>query len=234
MNSLFGEKSNFGSYQTLGDILISDLKENDSYTDYKRVLDLNNGMVSVSYKQDGVTYTREYFISNPGNVMVMRLTASEKGKLSRKISIDSVQASKSIYGDIHNNTITMTGRPSDHTEDGLKFAQQLKVIPEGGSILTLGDTAYVDNADSITLVMTAGTNYQQCMDDTYDYFTDENPLDAVEERIAAAVQKGYDNLLAAHKADYQKLFNAMQLNIGGLTTVPNKPTDQLLAAYGGR
>ncbi len=231
---LFGEKDYFGSYQTLGDIYISDVYNNDVYTDYKRVLDLNEGTVTVTYKQDGVTYKREYFVSNPGNMMAIRLTSSEKGKLSREISIDSLQPNKTITGDMHNNTITMTGYASDHTENGEKFAQQLKVVAEGGSILTLGTTAYVDNADSITIYMTAGTNYIQQTDGSYDFFSDEEPLDAVEERIAAALKMGYDNLLTAHKKDYQALFNAMQLNIvdtTGLTQVPDKPTDELLAEY---
>lgn len=238
IKSLFGEKSNFGSYQTLEDIYISDptvagdtVDGKATYSNYKRTLDLNEGVVTVSYRQNGVTYTREYFVSNPGNVMVVRLTASEKGKLTREITIDSPHSNKSIYADIYNNTITMTGQPSDQSADGLKFAQQLKVVAEGGSVMTLGDTSYVDGADSITVYMTAGTNYQQCMDDSYDYFSDEDPLDAVEERIAAAVQNGYAKQLAAHKADYKALFNAMQLNVAGLTTVPNKTTDELLAAY---
>ena len=230
--SLFGEKDHFGSYQTLGDIYVSDPYGNDTYTDYRRTLDLNEGVVTVTYKQDGVTYTREYFMSNPGNVMVMRLTASQPGKLSREISIDSVQSNKSIYGDIHENTITMTGQPSDQTAGGLRFAQQLKVVAEGGSVLTLGDTSYVDGADSITIYMTAGTNYIQQTDGSYNYFSEEDPLDAVEERIAAAVAKGYEAQLAEHQADYKALFEAMQLNITGAgATVPDKPTDELLAEY---
>ena len=140
IQSLFGEKSNFGSYQTLEDIYITDtavagdtVDGKKTYSDYRRTLDLNEGMATVSYKQSGVTYTREYFVSNPGNVMVVRLTASEKGKLSRKISIDTPQTNKSVYGDMENNTITMTGQPADQSADGLKFAQQIKVVAEGGS-----------------------------------------------------------------------------------------------------
>lgn len=245
IKSLFGEKSNFGTYQSLGDIYIADptvkgdtVDGQKTYSNYRRTLDLNEGMVTVSYDQSGVTYTREYFISNPGNVMVMRLKASEKGKLTRAISLDSPQTNKSISGDNATSTLTMTGQPADQTKDGLKFAQQLKVVADGGSTLTLGDTVYVDNADTITMYMTAGTNYKQSVEDLEkdlnDYFTDENPLDAVKERINAAAEKGYDKQLAEHKADYKELFNAMQLNIAGVTTVPDKPTDELLANYRAR
>ena len=71
------------------------------------------------------------------------------------------------------------------------------------------------------------------MDDTFDYFTDEDPLDAVSQRIATVAAKDYDDLLAAHVADYQSLFNNMKLNLCD-APMPEKPTDELLAAYGGR
>ena len=138
---LYGDRSTYGSYQTLGDIYITDPSGNDSYTDYRRELDLRRGVATVSYRQDGVDYTREYFVSYPGNVMVMRLTASEKGALDRDITLDSIQPQKTVTGDIVNNTITMRGRPSDHDENGEEFVQQLKVTATGGSVVTIGSTS---------------------------------------------------------------------------------------------
>ena len=49
---------------------------------YTRELNLNKGVSSVNYEQGGVTYSREYFTSYPDKVMVIRLNASEAGKLS--------------------------------------------------------------------------------------------------------------------------------------------------------
>lgn len=232
MQKLFGQKENFGSYQTLDDIYITDPLENTNYSNYRRTLDLNEGIVSVTYTQTGINCKREYFISNPGNIMVIRLSADQKGKLSRDISISSVQSNKKIIGDPVENTLTMVGQPPDQTKDGLRFAQQVKVIQEGGSILTVYDMVSVKDADSILILMTAGTNYKQCMDDTYDYFINDDPLAAVQERIQAAATKSYDDLMRVHQADYKALFNAMQLNLCD-APMPDKPTDELLAAYEG-
>ncbi len=232
VKSLFGEKTNFGSYQTLGNIYIKDINNNDYGKNYRRTLDLNKGMATVTYTQGGVDYTREYFTNNPDNVMVIRLTASKPGMLNRDITIDSEQTNKSIAGDVKNNTITMVGQPADHTqEEHLEFAQQLKVVAKGGNVFTIGDTASVTGADEIVIYMTAGTNYQQCMDDSYDYFKDEAPLAEVSARLNAAVEKGYDKLLENHLEDYQALFNAMQLNIYGAKAMPTKPTDELIQSY---
>lgn len=202
-----------------------------SYTNYKRTLDLDNATAKVEYTLDDVNFTREYFVSNPDNFMAIRLTADQPGAISKAISITTPQSKKTITAE--GDTITMTGQPADQREDGLKFAQQIKVVPQGGSMTAANGTITVEGADSVLLLMTAGTNYQQCMDDTFDYFTDEDPLDAVSQRIATVAAKDYDDLLAAHVADYQSLFNNMKLNLCD-APMPEKPTDELLAAYGGR
>ena len=54
----------------------------DSVSEYSRSLDLNTAISSVSYVYDGVTYNREYFTSYEDYCMVIKLTASEDGKLS--------------------------------------------------------------------------------------------------------------------------------------------------------
>ena len=59
------------------------------YSDYTRTLDIDNAIHTVMYKENGITFKREYFMSYPDNVMVMRLTSdSKKGKLSRIILLN--------------------------------------------------------------------------------------------------------------------------------------------------
>ena len=53
-----------------------------TYSRYERSLTLNDGICRVSYEHDGVTYKREYFASYPDNVLVVRLTANQPGKLT--------------------------------------------------------------------------------------------------------------------------------------------------------
>ena len=54
----------------------------DSVSDYSRSLNLREAISYVSYVYDGVTYNREYFTSYEDYCMVIKLTASENGKLS--------------------------------------------------------------------------------------------------------------------------------------------------------
>ena len=228
VNSLKGNKDAFGSYQTLGDI--ANTQTNTAYSDYKRVLDLDKATATVTYNCNGVNYKKEYWISNPKNIMAIRITADEDNAISNTYTVSSSQPHKTISAE--DGVITMTGRPDDHTEDGdyLKFAQQVKVIPEGGTMTTSSNSVTVQSANSVTVYMTAGTNYQQCMDDSFDYFSDEDPLDKVKERIAAAEETGYDTLYKEHLADYQELFHRVKLNLNNVNQ-PDKTTDELLSGY---
>lgn len=214
-------------YGTAGDSSVNRI----NYGEYVRSLDIDQAIASVEYVADSVRYTREYFISNPGNVMAIWMTADQEGRLSKRIFVETPQRRATIFAE--GDTITMTGRPADHGVNGLKFAQQVKVIPHGGSMYLDNNAIIVENASAILILMSAGTNYQLCMDDSFNYFTEVDPLAGVKQRIDAAAAQGYAQLKAEHIADYQSLFNRMKLSFDGIE-VPSKPTDQLLAGYGGR
>ena len=211
----------------LAEIVLTEPETTVSYTDYERGIDLNTGMAVVSYQQDGVSYTREYFASYPDNVMVIRLTADQKASLSRRIRLSSEQTVKTITAE--GDTLTMTGQPADQKPSGLHFAEQVKVIPVGGRMTVEDDTVLVEDADELLLIMAAATNYVQVTDGSQAYFSDTSPLDTVKSRIAAAATKGYDALKSAHIADYTALFDRVSLDVGGTAT--DKPTDRLLAEY---
>ena len=199
------------------------------YTDYLRVLDIDNAVAMVNYTLEGVNYKREYFISNPDNVIVIRISADKAGSISRNIRITTPQSK--IVMSAADGVITMTGSPSDQTANGLKFAQQVKVIPTGGVMTAQGTKINVENADQLLIISSTSTNYQQCMDDTYNYFTDVDPLTTVEKTVADAVAKTYDQLLKSHTDDYKSLYDKMSLSIADAENTNNKMTNQLLADY---
>ena len=51
------------AYQPFGDLIL-EFPDHQKYTDYSRVLDLENAVHTVSYTAGGVSYTREAFISH--------------------------------------------------------------------------------------------------------------------------------------------------------------------------
>ncbi len=208
----------------------------DSYSDYQRSLDIDHSLHMVSYREGGVTYKREYFMSYPDNVMVVRLTSNGKNALSRTISLKSLHKTKSITAE--GNTLTLTGYPTpvsgdkrvgDAWQKGLRYAQQIEVRHTGGSLSVVdGDKIRVSGAHEILILMTAATNYVQCMDDTYNFFSREDPLDKVKRTLQKVSGKSYQALLATHQADYGSLYNRMKVNLGNLKEIPGITTDKLL------
>ncbi|MDR0866620.1 MAG: glycoside hydrolase N-terminal domain-containing protein [Candidatus Symbiothrix sp.] len=199
------------------------------YTNYSRELDVDNAAASVSYTMDGTNYTRDYFISYPDKVMVIRLAADKPGALSRNIWLTTPQAAGTIS--VENGVITLQGRPSDQTANGLKFAQEVKVIPAGGTMTVSGNKITVENANEILILSSAATNYQQCMDATFNYFSATSPLTTVQGIINQAVPKTYAQLLANHTTDYKALYDRMSLSLTNALNTNNKTTNQLLAGY---
>ena len=69
-------------YLPMGDLFLDFPFPDEETEDYRRSLDLRNALSRVSFQIDGVEYTRESFISHPDKVMVVKLAASQKGKIT--------------------------------------------------------------------------------------------------------------------------------------------------------
>lgn len=64
------------NYQPLGDLNFK-MGHPVDVTFYRRELDIANSVLRISYMQNGVKYTREFFASNPDSVIVVKFTASK-------------------------------------------------------------------------------------------------------------------------------------------------------------
>ena len=129
---------------------------------YRRSLNLSEAIAHVSYKQGGVTYKREYFASYPDNMIVVRLTADQKGALTFTVraEIPYLEA-KDRTGTIavEKNVLTLKGTVPMFS---CNYEGQVKVLNEGGSVsANAGNTTIkVDKADAVTLLIATGTNYR--------------------------------------------------------------------------
>ena len=65
-------------YETAGELFF-DFSHNNPKS-YKRVLDLQNGILNVDYINDGVEFKREYFASYIDNCIVGKFSTNQKDK----------------------------------------------------------------------------------------------------------------------------------------------------------
>src|SRR5207237_5684932 len=80
-NTMMGIPRRLPPYQTLGDLSLR-FADQEHPADYRRELDLDTGIVRVSYRIGNAHFTREIFASAVDQVLVMRLTCDRPGGLS--------------------------------------------------------------------------------------------------------------------------------------------------------
>ena len=232
-NLLVGISNGYGAYQPWGDIYFDykDITEKNA-TEYQRDLDLKTAISTVSFKEDGTQYTREFFMSHDDDVLVARLEAKGSEKLNLDVRFPSKQGGKTVAEG--NDTLKLCGALTDNQ---MKYASYLTVKADNGSVTGSGDKLTVKDASAVTVYLSAATDYKNAFyneDKTEDYYyrtgeTDEALAKRVKETVDKAVEKGYKEVKATHLEDYQELFNHVSLNIG--QTVSEKTTDDLLKTY---
>jgi alpha-L-fucosidase 2 len=213
-------KPTVGYYQPFGDVMIDfgNLKAEN----YRRELSLGNAIQTVTFSCGGVNYRREYFSSYPDKVLVVNFTASKKGSISCVIKLK----------DAHNGKIEVSGNKiiasGTLPENGMQYESQLVIINNGGKITVENSSITVSNANDVRILLVAGTDFSK---DFSKDFKGEHPHALLEKTMAAAVAKPYSNLRKAHVADYQNLYNRVQLNLG--TTPEMSTLDRLNAVKNG-
>ncbi len=210
----------------------------ETFTDYRRELNLNTGVKTVRYSSCGVRYEREYFTSHPDGLLAIRLNADQPGALSLTVRPEIPHIPSREPGGHKTAETVVDG--SDIRIAGTidffqtRFALQVRVLQEGGTQTSGEKTLSVHNADTVTLLVAIGTNYElrpevflnapkEKLDPAID------PAPAVEATIARAEALGFDALKSRHIADHRGLFERVSIHLNSEPS--HLPTHQLLADY---
>lgn len=206
-----------GAYQSFGDLYI-DFGETDEVTNYHRELSLDNAIGKVFYESGSVKYHREYFASYPDNIIVIRLfTEGGEGKMNLSVRVNDAHEGERF---IHGDEIRIQGKL-----DLLSYDAQAKVLAEKGAVVAGTDCIRVTNADAVTILLSAGTNYSIAAAN-YTGITAEQLREFVAKRISNAAAKGYELLRNTHLKDYRPLFDRVKLDLH--EPLPAYPTNELI------
>ncbi|WP_240041106.1 glycosyl hydrolase family 95 catalytic domain-containing protein [Paenibacillus ginsengarvi] len=204
-----------GPYQPLGDLFLWLADHEGDVRDYRRELDLDSGLVTVQYHLNGVDYRREIFSSAVDQVVAVRLTCGVPGGLRLGITLGRRP---------FENEVTMLGQESlvmngQCGPDGVRYSALMRVVAEGGGVQKVGDFISVEGADSVTVYLAAATTFRH-----------EDPQQVCAEQVAAAANKGYERVRAAHIADHQALYRRQTFELSGTEAdvADDMPTDERL------
>lgn len=211
---LMGKNKRMSSYQTLGDLLFQFKHPEGDVKNYRRELNLDSAVASVSYNVNDIRFSREVFCSAPGKVLIIKLSASAKQAISYKLSFARPGDKANI--EYNQNGVTVFEHVNDG--DGVKAAAHIRIVNDGGESTASLNGYEVRDANQSILIVTAATDY---------YGAD--PVLESRRRIDAVLDVAYGDLRSAHIKDYQKYFNRVTLDVGTSDAV-FFPTDLRLQA----
>ncbi|MEM0576640.1 glycoside hydrolase family 95 protein [Flavobacterium polysaccharolyticum] len=242
---------NSESYAPLGTLLITHYNKGKA-TNYYRELDISKAISKVSYEVEGVKFTREYFVSAPDQIMIVKLTSSQKGALNFDVNFSSLLESNTV---VKNNVLEMNGIAPMHENPGYvknsetylpagyhpeivpekkevivkgtRFISLLKVKNIDGTVSFSNNTLELKNATDVVIYVSVATSFKG--------FDKDPSIDGIANSIAKknlskAFSISFDKLKKSHIADYQKFYNRVSLDLGN-TKAPDLPTDERLLRY---
>ena len=228
------------SYAPLGTLNL-DFGHSIPAQNYYRELDLSKAVSLVRYSVGGVDYEREYFISHPDQVMVIRLKSSKKGALHCAIGFESqlkyevsnsstvlevngyapIHAAPSYLGDIPNAVIF-------DAQKGTRFTTLVHIKDTDGNVRIANGQLLLEGATTATVVLSVATSFNGFDQNPATHGVDNKALAA--NVLKAVLPKKYTKIKQKHLRDYQSFYQRLYLNLGP-TSAPNLPTDERLQRY---
>jgi alpha-L-fucosidase 2 len=215
---LSGHERRVQPYQPVADLII-ETPEHAVVSDYVRALDLAQGAARISYRCDGAAWSRTCFASVPHQVIVVRLTCNQPGRLTADIGLGRVNDPEcAMTRWSEGNVCGFVGR----FDEGIEFTVAVRAIPRGGVLApATGETARlrVTKADEVVILVAIEVS------------ADGRPTrDDCVARLAA-LPGDFETLRAAHVAEHRALFDRVALDLApssGPDAQP--PTDQRVDA----
>lgn len=212
---------------------------------YERSLDIEEGVARVVYSVDGITYTREIFSSFPDQVIVVRLSSSEKGALDFRATLTSLLSSDVSH---LNERFILNGKCPENTDPNyyvaeqmthreheesktIVFEAQLSVKMDDGSFQIDKNGIHVQEATGVTLFFSAATSFNGF--EQIPIIEERDPSNIANNHLYMAMAKTYKAIYDTHIHDMKALMNRVSFEIGSTIKDTNDlPTDKRIKKYG--
>ena len=221
----------FGSFTTMGEVYVETGLSEIGMSDYKRILSLDSAMATVRFLKDGIKYQRNYFISYPDSVMVMRFTADKPGMQNLTFSYSpNTEAQGKIEAD-GTNGLYYAGKLNNNQ---MKLALRFRAINKGGTVRVENGKLVIKDANEVVFLLTADTDYKMNYNPDFnspETYVGNNPSETTRNMMKQAEAKTYEVLYLRHQNDYTALFNRVKLSLNPQVPIADLPTDQRLKHY---
>ncbi len=210
-HALEGRKLNYGTNLPFGNLRLYFNHEELQDRDYRRELNLDEGIARVSFRIGDEVIVRETFVSAPHQVLVVRVErqrhAGRTGAaVAFRIALDGDEQPYTVQQDGADAlAMTVYAHETLHSDGhtGVTGHARLRVLAEGGTVKTTGSQIEISGANAATLVLAMGTTFNG---------VDSAALCAAQATAAAAIP--YEQLRAAHVQEHRGWFRRARLDLG--------------------
>jgi len=194
------------NYNSLGqmDILMG---HDSKVSNYERWLDISDATSGVYYTVGDITYNREYFASNPENLIAIHITSNHANSVSFSLSL---RRGSTVGTGSGKDTIIMTG--DSGVNDPMKYAVGARVVASGGTVTVSGNQVKCTGANDTWIYVTSWTNFRQS-DQRGKVLSD-----------LQAINSSYESMRTKHVSDYTAIYGRSQFNFGTSNSVQKSKT----------
>ncbi|WP_229693279.1 glycoside hydrolase family 95 protein [Lentzea pudingi] len=199
------DPTHFGTFSMLAKLYV-DVPGHAGATNYRRALDLSNGLVTTRYTHGGKQYRREVFSSHPDDVVIVRLTGPDQ---SGTITLTGAHGEPTV-GDAPHTAAVFTGS----LPNKLAYSGVVTAFSPDGTVTVDGANLGFTGCSDLVIVFSGGTNY---VPDASAGFMDPLVEPAKIALRKAGVRAKADALLRTHVADYRKKYDRQKVDLGRST-----------------
>jgi alpha-L-fucosidase 2 len=213
---LLGHPDQFGTALPPGYLEIeTELAESPGQ--YRRALDLEEGVAHVAFSSGNVAFRREVLASHPDGVIAVRLECDQLGGLSCRVAFGDPRLPGEVRTD--GKDLVLRGhaweRLHSDGKHGVGFVCRVRAIADGGTVSASGGRITVEGANAVTLLISAAGD-----------FRGGKPEERCAETLMRAGAKSWPSLRAAHVRDHGALFHRVSLDLGGDAGAEQRPIDE--------
>ena len=217
-------------YQPLADLHLR-FENHEEAGDYRRELDLLNGVTRTRYRVGDAIFTRESFISVPDQVLVVRLAADQPGALGFAAALTSPHQHELKQDGLNQLNIAGQWMGDGKAKSlmaaveggGIRFGGGLHAELEGGTLAITNGQMIIRRATAVTLRFAAATSFKNYTDISGD------PALIWPNQLRSATKKTYAQLRHDHTTDVRRMMGRTTLTLGGQDAA-QQPTDARLKA----
>ena len=208
-------------------------KASPSPDQYDMQLNLETGVLTVCHEKDGVRFKREMFISEPDQVLCIRVTSETPEAIELEARLNRItMADDEVEDDRRPGMKAQGGGWPAPSADILRVMENNIFYMEGHDAETGFSAGFcmhcdgeLENAVSeliahksscVVLFLAASTSNRS-----------ETPREDVLLRLEAAAKKGYEAILADHITDFRSLMDRCELDLG---KIPESTVEEMITA----